>query len=99
MKNGRTEGGTLISQVHQVSHHRADGHHQHGRNSDHIDLPYDLFLRRKKKQPETCEFVQTRISAWFKKDFKHDPEFDDACVLDDFCSMLELHLMIYLYFY
>ena len=50
-----------------------------------------LFLRRKKKSPETCEFVETRITAWYKKDFSHDDEFADANVLDEFCGLLEIN--------
>lgn len=51
-----------------------------------------LFLRRRKRKPETCAFVESRIKCWFKKDFSHDQEFDDREVLDSFCEMLEIDI-------
>ncbi len=49
-----------------------------------------LFLRRRKRNPETCSFVDSRIKCWFKKDFSHDLEFDDFKIVESFFKLLEL---------
>lgn len=49
-----------------------------------------LFLRRKKKNPETRDFVESRVNAWFNKDYSHDVEFNDKSILEEFCNLVEI---------